>query len=302
MAIQQLYGREHRSPSFAQSLGTGLGEGLSMLLSHRVADITRQKRAKEWESIGLPSNVAHFLVNQPESIQKDFLDRLEGFNIPTQEGEAPLRFGNKSSQSDKALVQKEIAQQKSIEPFLKGQAEDYNNAQKLYSKAKSMLKLINDNEKDWPGQLKGTLLPDQAYTNPHIRKYLSDANSLVTALANSRKGQPTGFKIKFEQLAKPNLSQPVETQKALLKDIIKESEMVFANQRLLNQVKRENGGTFPADIRSRLIEQGLKDQLDFSSSKSGEEFRGNFRKNDEGVVQKWNNKTSSYEDINPQGI
>jgi len=253
------------------SAGQGLASGLQALAQNKLQEVHRGKIADQFQKgfnvhPDLAQNMAMLYQSNPKEFTSQFhnyLQNIGGGTVPgqqLQEGEEPkyntYQPGGAKVES-KEDIKRDIAEQARIEPFLKGQYEDFNMSKKLYSKAKSMLDILEKNKKDWPGFIGGKL-PDTFHRNPAVRKYLADANSLVTLLANSRKGQPTNAKIRFEQLAKPNLDQPYETQKALLEDVIKDTELVFDTQKNLEKIKKEHGNKFPGDIRQRIIEGGLE--------------------------------------------
>ena len=102
-----------------------------------------------------------------------------------------------NAQRDEEDIKRDIAEQARIEPFLKGQYEDFNMAKKLRSKAEGMLKILKEHKKEWPGFVTGKF-PESFHRNPAVRKYIADANTVVTLLANSRKGQPTNAKLRFD--------------------------------------------------------------------------------------------------------
>lgn len=170
-----------------------------------------------------------------------------------QNGEDASERRHKESLAQK----KELAEDAAIAPFLRGQAEDFNSAQRIYNKASGMLKILKENKKDWPGWL-GSKKPIDWHRNPAVRKYIADAGSLVSEIASSRKGQPSNFKIKLEQESKPELSQPYETQVALLEDLIQGSQKIFSIQKRINDIKKANNGRIPSDVRQKLIEEGIE--------------------------------------------
>ena len=254
--------------SFGEVLGTGLGQGLARLAQNKINEIESQKESQLFQNAGYTPEAAKLLVHLKRNNPNNFHHILgmvgnqgqqtgEGQGQP---GSAQPLFSNKGSSQNEALqLKRDIANEKKIEPFLVGLSQDYNSAKVLYSKAKGMLENLQKNKKKWPNQLIGTIAPEQSYTDKDIRKYLADSTSLVTALANSRKGQPTNFKLKFEQLSKPNLSQPYETQVELLKGIIKDAENVFKTQKYVSHIKDQNQGKYPSDLREKLIQHGITD-------------------------------------------
>lgn len=155
------------------------------------------------------------------------------------------------------LEKGKLAEYEKLEPFLKGQAEDYKNAKNLSVVARRMKENLLKNKKKWPG-ITG-YLPSGVFRDADIRKYIADANKLVLLSASSRKGQPTNFKVRLEQLTKPELNQPIQTQLDLLDDYIKDADEVFGNQRNIDRIRQENNGRYPRDLAQKLIESQLND-------------------------------------------
>ena len=155
------------------------------------------------------------------------------------------------------LEKGKLAEYEKLEPFLKGQAEDYKNAKNLSVVARRMKENLLKNKKKWPGVT--GYLPSGVFRDADIRKYIADANKLVLLSASSRKGQPTNFKVRLEQLTKPELNQPIQTQLDLLDDYIKDADEVFGNQRNIDRIRQENNGRYPRDLAQRLIESQLND-------------------------------------------
>lgn len=148
-----------------------------------------------------------------------------------------------------------LAEYEKLEPFLKGQAEDFKNAKLLYKTAAEMKKNLEENKNKWPAT--SGYLPSGFFRDKDIRKYIADSNKLVLLQAGARKGQPTNFKVKLEQLTKPELSQPYETQLELLNAYLNDAQEVFGSQRQIEQIKAENNGRYPRDLSQRLIESQL---------------------------------------------
>jgi len=273
-----------RNPSASSRFAQSLGEGLQALSQKKMGEMHRSKNKQILQkALNVDENTAELLSQLQESNPSGFhkiLGMLGGGSDPQQQmggqqigqgleqGNQQQMQGNQEPQqrfnrimpqkeTAKEDVRKEIADQARIEPFLKGQYEDFNMSKKLSSKAKSMLATLKKNKSIWPG-IVGGKFPETFHRNADVRKYIADGGTLVTLLANSRKGQPTNAKIRFEQLSKPNLDQPWATQKALLEDIIKDTDLVFDTNKNIERIRRENGGKFPADIRQRILEGGLE--------------------------------------------
>lgn len=194
----------------------------------------------------------------PSGINENQATKLAQLSLQKQANESKAR--NAEAKRDFELkesqAKNDFETQEKLEPFLKGQAEDFNNAKKLYTKAKSMREALLKNKDSWP-TVSGWLpeeIRNKLFKNPSVAKYVADANTLVAQLASSRKGQPTNFKIKLEQAAKPHLGLPYDSQLQLLNDIIKDAEGVFKVQKNLSDIKEKSGGKYPRDIRQRMIE------------------------------------------------
>lgn len=100
------------------NLGTGLGQGLSALLQGKMQEVNLGKQAKAWESIGLPSNAANFIVRQPEWMQKEIFNRLEGLDFNQQQG--PQQQGMQQQQMQQGMPQQAMQQQ------MQGQAPEFD--------------------------------------------------------------------------------------------------------------------------------------------------------------------------------
>lgn len=160
MAIQTLYGRQHLYPTLGQSLGSGLGEGLSMLLHHKVESQKKEKRAKEWENIGLPAHLAQFLVNQPEKIQLEAFKKFTGSE-------------NKATPSP--------AQQEVIEKRKDKLRPDLTYLDDLERTSKELRSLINDKQEPVEFGLKASVLSSLPVVG---NQYLEDSTGAFNALAN----------------------------------------------------------------------------------------------------------------------
>ena len=292
-----------------ERLGSGLEQGLQRLAQNKVKEIERGKTAKMFEktfNLSPQDAETYAMLHEiyPQGLQAH-TQNLGGGTQPGQqlvEGEQPKlnQFvpGGAKAES-KEDIKRDIAEQARIEPFLKGQYEDFNMAKKLRSKAEGMLKILKEHKKDWPGFITGKF-PESFHRNPAVRKYIADANTIVTLLANSRKGQPTNAKLRFEQLAKPNLDQPYETQVGLLEDIIKDTDLVFDIQKNLEKIRKEHGNKFHGDIRQRIIEGGLETLA--GGQPSNDQYSGDMKKDpNTGQILKWDSSQNRYRPAKKRG-
>ena len=148
----------------------------------------------------------------------------------------------------------EIETQKFLKPILEEHRKDLGYANQLYSTSREALDILEKHEKEFPGTIK-SYLPEEFHRNPHVREYASKLNKIVTMQVGAAKGNQTNFKAKLVQLQKPNLNQPIATQKALLKSNIKEAESVFERDKQLAKIKEESNGRYPIDLADAISEQ-----------------------------------------------
>lgn len=145
---------------------------------------------------------------------------------------------NKKFELQKLGLKRNQAIEASNRPIIKGITEDFSNYKKIYSKAKEMLNIIEKNKDKWP-EWSG-YAPEKLHRNPEVRRYLKYKNQLTSLLAGARKGQPTNFKVKLEQQSGPELTQPVETQVAVLKDFLDDAQEVFNTQKDMSEILKAN--------------------------------------------------------------
>ena len=173
--------------------------------------------------------------------------------------------GGNEFKEELARTKQELAEQKEnrisqekLDPFFKAEAADVKAQNQAAKIAEGMLNNLRKNKSKWPGAIKGSLASSSQLgqkiflRDPDVRKYVADANSLVSALANTRRGQPTNFKLQLEALSKADLSQPIPTQEELLQDVINKRDATRDRQRFIESQKTKNG--YPLDIERRVIE------------------------------------------------
>ena len=294
----------------ARNLSSGLASGLEALASHKIKEIQRSKKSQSFQkAFNISPDLADSYAQLEEDSPNTFYHLINGLSGGTQpgqqlaEGEQPKfnTFNPAAKSESKEDIKRDIAEQARIEPFLKGQYEDFNMAKKLRSKAEGMLKILKEHKKEWPGFVTGKF-PESFHRNPAVRKYIADANTVVTLLANSRKGQPTNAKLRFEQLAKPNLDQPYETQVGLLEDIIKDTDLVFDTQKNLEKIRKEHGNKFPGDIRQRIIEGGLETLAGGEPQSSNDQYSGDIKEDpNTGQAFKWDPFQNRYRPAKKRG-
>jgi hypothetical protein len=165
---------------------------------------------------------------------------------------------SKSGGSNKSAAQERILenQQKALEPFITKEQEDYKVNRQIVHKAQEALELLQRNYKKWPGAFTGNLSEAQRslfLRDEDVREYAAKIAELVILKGQSRKGLPSNFKLKLEQLAKADLNQPVKTQERILESMIDDaSESERKWQFIISQ--KNPDGTYPRDLKSRAVE------------------------------------------------
>ena len=152
--------------------------------------------------------------------------------------------------------EKEIAHQEKLQPYVDEQVQNVRALDNAAKIAKGMLENLKKNGSKWPGAFTGNLpkkVQDVLLRDPNVRKYEADSNALVTAVANSRKGNVTNLKLKLEEMSKAGLSKPKKTQIALLEDVIEKRDQARDAERYRLSLKDENGN-YPRDLSSLVSE------------------------------------------------
>lgn len=200
----------------------------------------------------------------------------------------------------KENANQEKAGKSALEPYLKGRSEDYTNGKKIKSIAETMLTNLKKHKNKWPTGL-GRFIPDQIRSDKDLSKYALDANKLVLELAQSRKGNPTNFKTRLEQLAKPNLSQPIETQIEALNDIIKTADQSIGSYQKLLDLKKQHGGKFPSDVRERLLEGEFEAKEGEQAAELTHYAGSDVVQDESGTLYKWDPSQNRYRPAKQRG-
>lgn len=280
-----------------EALGTGLSQGLSNLASQKFQQIQqRQQQSRlsdtlksigvNQEAAGLPENALNTYLKQQlqapqqasygQAIQQ-LLGGAEGEESTNQPQIGALNE-KQAYQLGKLALQKQATQEKQqtkireeLKPIIEGQREDFKYANQLKKVAQRMLSTLEKNKEKFPtGAV--SYVPETLFRDPDIRNYARDANQLVLIKAGSRKGQPTNFKVKLEQMAKVNLNQPIETQIQGLKDIINDSDEVFTKQKLFDDIRKKNKGNYPRDLGELLSQQETDKEEQISQQQASSEL------------------------------
>lgn len=267
-------------PTGAEQFGTGLGSGISQILGHlaqqKLQSLQQRNVAQNWENAGLPPQVANLIASSPEAVQKSLLDRLEGLSFgqqgvpsgqqpmgPQPMGQQPLRLGagqqerrhRESLASQEKLAERKLSAQEQREanraaaPILKDLYEGIKDARPAITVAKKALNILEKYPNKFPQGIIQRNWPTDLLNDPIVRQYDAIMNDYISKLSNAIKGRPTEYRIKLLERAKAYRGQPIETQKSILRDIVKELEYPQkVTLPLIGQIKKEFGDKYPLDL------------------------------------------------------
>ena len=138
----------------------------------------------------------------------------------------------------------EAANEDKLRPFLKEQHAEFTLSRRVGNKAKEALKLLEKHKDELPYRVVG-ILPSQVQnlviSHPGIRKYAATINDIVKDLAGVEKGPLTKPRITLTEATKAGFSQPYETQKAILEDLVQRSKNSSQQEKFLASLTDENG-------------------------------------------------------------
>ena len=154
-----------------------------------------------------------------------------------------LQGGTKEADRE-SKIQSNIDKQNA--PFLKGLTKAVDNAETTMNALNNMEQLL-DTGKVTHG-IYGASTP-YVFLSSESQQFDKEANTLAQQLAG-QVGVPTGFKIKFAQTQKPNLTDSPETQRSRIKSLRKEVQKVLDKGAIRDEIIEANGGSQPKNIET----------------------------------------------------
>jgi hypothetical protein len=291
--------------SFGSKLGTGLSAALGQLAQNKVAQINQrnvvEQRAKAWESIGVPSNLANFIVQQPESMQKDIFDRLEGLNFGGQQGQqmqqesepvvksaresgVTLGLGEKARKL-KLAEQKEINKQ--VFPYIQEVQKKANSAKENDMRLNRMEKLIDSGKLNNPQfasalktiksgiggifghvglDLEGLLSPESQEFNKLSADFVKSAKDIFGS-------RLTDTDLRTFLQTVPTLSQTNEGKKSVINNLKIMNKAAELKAKAARQLLKQYKGNIPLDFESE-VDDLIKPELDALSEQFNNGFSG----------------------------
>lgn len=279
MAIQVVPNQQSFGASIGSSLGAGLGQGLSMLAQNKLGELQAQKRAQAWESIGLDPEMAHFIVQSPEWLQKEIVGRLEGL------GQKQVQQLPQSSDINQQVMQQEAGQANPIGLSLGKSKSEREEEFKKFKESKEFRKGIISAKKESRSVIKDLdrleeLSASGKLSTPGYVEFLKRSGLDIPALLNPESEEfqkiQQGFlknakqyfgsrisNFEVEQFLKtiPSLSQSPEGRKRVIANLKHMARGADEYYKAYEEVLKENKGIPPYDVEER-VERKVDARLD----------------------------------------
>lgn len=302
-----------------QALGQGLGGGIADLLGQltQKQDIQKQRgtTAQLFQSLGFSPDQAIGIAQQPEALQRDILKQRQeqqkllqqqqqaksfaqalGTGAPGQQFQVPeggqlserqaTQLAKLSSQEKERQSREQeriVAQNK---PFTKVLDTNLEAAKPIRNLANEMISLLKTG-KVQTGQIGGRAIGGLA--SAESQRYDQLANQLVLELSERTKGRPTDFKIRLQQLTKPQRTQKQEVQEKRLQDLLNDANEVILQDTIRDQLIQENNGVEPKNLKN-LVKRKIQEFRQTNKKKEMDElpdpmlYTGRKIEDDEGTI------------------
>ena len=302
MAIQILPREQSFGASIGSILGSGLGQGLSQLANNKVQEIQLAKQAKAWESIGVPSNYANFIVQQPEWLQREFVERMGSMGGESAMGGQPSAsqqsLGNVFGLSKEQQKMKHAEQQlitKEVLPYIHESQKSAKGAKENDIRLKRMEKLVESGKLNNPafasilktlktgvGGIFGHVGLDlTSLMSPESQEFEKLSTDFVKNAKDIFGSRITDTDLKSFLATIPNLSQTNEGKKAVIRNLqLMNKAAIIKNDATRYLLKKYNNKP-PLDLANQ-VDDLIKPEMDAITA----EFES-------GGVPKKTSKTSS---------
>ena len=275
MALHILNEAPVQRGSFATGLASGIGQGLSALAQNKLGEIQNQKRAKAWENIGLDPELANFIVQQPESIQRDILARMENFGsaqsnqlnpnvVPDTINQTSNQKNNLIIGKSKAAKEEEAKKFKESKEFRKQILKDKRDAGATLKDLGRLEELSRSGKLDTPGYaafLERSGLDIPSLMTPESQEFAKIQQGFLKNAKQYFGSRISNFEV--EQFLKtiPSLSQSPEGRARVIAGLKKIERGKEEYYKAYEDVLRENGGVPPYDVEEQ-VERKAEKRLD----------------------------------------
>jgi len=276
-----------RKPSIGGQLGniagSALSTGLGALAQHKMNEIVHEKQSQLFQKAGYHDKstadlLGHLQRSNPQSFHH-ILEMLGGQSQqqpqqgaqPGQEGQQPqdksfashIGFScsavSSQEQKERAQIQKE--ERTTLNKFLATKQKQHDTKSELGTLAKDTLKFFEAHKGELPTLTR--IIPQKynplasAATRKLDALYKKIVSKVAAAEAAGVTSKLTNTMLRLAEESKSAIDQPIETQEALLKDLIKVGEEADAERRLMLDIKKQSGGKYPHDLADILAEREL---------------------------------------------
>jgi len=266
-----------REQGWGEILGTGLGQGLSALMQHKVSQIQAEKKAKAWESMGIDPEQARFIVGQPEWLQKELIGRLEGFGGQQQQGQQAQGYGIPSEQQAMAsqpggmTIGKSAAQKKEdyerfkeTKVFRHSLIEARKSAKNDIRDLSRLEELSESGKLDTPGyvaMLKGLGLDIPSLMSAESQEFQKIQQSFLKSAKQYFGSRISNYEVEQFLKTLPSMSQSPEGRRRVIANLKQLARGADERYKAYEEVLRENKGIPPLDIEEQ-VERNSEKRLD----------------------------------------
>jgi hypothetical protein len=155
-----------------------------------------------------------------------------------------LANSSSTTSTQQSKIQSAIDKQNA--PYLKGLTKAVDNAETTVNALNTMEQLLDTGNVTYG--VYGASTP-YVFLSPESQQFDKEANTLAQQLAGQT-GVPTGFKIKFAQTQKPNLTDSPETQRNRIHSLRKEAQKVLDKGAIRDELIEANGGNQPKNLET----------------------------------------------------
>ena len=278
-------------------LGQGLGQGLANLAQNKVNEIEFNKKAQAWQNMGLAPEVAHFIVRQPESIQKDFVSRLEGLGssqeyAPSTGTQNESMISNSKSANAPVITFGKSKEQKQEDAKRFKETKDIRS--KLVQEKKSSRQEIQDLNRlaelsesgklDTPGYLnflENAGLDIPSLMSPESQEFKKIQQGFLKNAKDIFGGRVTNQELESFLQTVPSLSQSPEGRQRVISNMKRFAQAKQEYYKAYEEVLKENKGIPPYD---------LEEQVERKAEKKIEKLSEHFKKELQKPIPKGQNK------------
>jgi hypothetical protein len=242
-----LGGQQQGQPQMEQT-------GMNMLAQQQAPEVPPEQIVGPYSAYPKPQE-----QNAPGVMPGQPIQQPQQPDRATQIAQALMSPQEKRQQRTLELKEQEALdrRQDKLKPFIDKVQNDDARWQNIRDKAATALQLLQKAKAKFPGYFTGNVpesMSSWVIRDPDVREYQGLINDLIPMLASEPGQRLTNMQLKLKQMAKANVSQPIETQVALLQGILDQSNLRKETTDFMESLKDQETGNFPKDVSSRVTE------------------------------------------------